>query len=170
VLFICASLAFTVEKGERKRGLIFYIGIFVLNGMAGVISKLFSASDFPKTSAADYLIWIAIFTIAFSGLVWVLLSCFGKRDEKTIRPSKGVLFQTYALGALNGALNKVANFLLVLAIAKVDASVQYPMVTGGTIIISTILCFFGDKKPSKKEIISVILAFIGMLFLFLLPV
>ena len=74
------------------------------------------------------------------------------------------------MGALHGTIGKIANFLLVIALAHVDASVQYPMVTGGTMIVSTLICFFGDRKPSKKEIASVVLAFIGMLLLFAIPV
>jgi len=56
------------------------------------------------------------------------------------------------------------------ALLHVDASVQYPMVTGGVMIVSTIICFFGDRKPSKKEIISVLVAFVGMLALFVIPI
>ena len=66
-------------------------------------------------------------------------------------------------------VNKVANFLLVIALGYVDASVQYPMVTGGTMVVSTLLSCFGDKKPNKREILSVGLAFVGMLLLFLIP-
>ncbi|MBR2432837.1 MAG: hypothetical protein IKB23_07970, partial [Clostridia bacterium] len=73
------------------------------------------------------------------------------------------------VGVLNGITNRVANFLLVIALAHVDASVQYPMVTGGVMIVSTLICFFGKNKPSKKEILSVILAFVGMLALFVIP-
>ena len=73
------------------------------------------------------------------------------------------------VGALNGITNRVANFLLVIALAHVDASVQYPMVTGGVMIVSTLICFFGKNKPSKKEMLSVILAFVGMLALFVIP-
>ena len=174
VAFICVALAFTVEKGEKKKGTIFYIGIFILNGMAGVISKIFSASELPKTSAAGYSIWIAICTIVLSGIVFAVLTILDKRkgvpkDEQE-KVSKKSLWQSYGFGALYGAINKVANFLLVIALAHVDVSVQYPMVTGGTMIVSTILCCFGDKKPNKKEIISVALAFVGMLALFVIPV
>ena len=49
-------------------------------------------------------------------------------------------------------------------------SVQYPMVTGGTIIVSTAICFFGKSKPSRRELISVALAFLGVLALVLIPV
>ena len=175
VAFICAALALTIEKGDKKKGVIFYIGIFVLNGMSGGLSKIFTASKLPKVSAAGYSIWIAISTVVLSGIIWGILALIDKRKvdvsgEKGITPTKKVLLQTYGLGALYGAINKVANFFLVIALAHVDASVQYPMVTGGTMIVSTIICFFGDKKPSKKEIISIALAFVGMLLLFFIPI
>ena len=172
VAFICVALAFTIEKGEKKKGTIFYFGIFVLNGMAGVISKIFSASDLPKVSAAGYSIWIAISTMLLSGIAWITLMMLDKRKNIQVedKPTSKLLLQSYGIGALYGAINKVANFFLVIALAHVDASVQYPMVTGGTMIVSTLICFFGDKKPSKKEMISVGLAFVGMLLLFLIPV
>ena len=175
VAFICAALALTVEKGDKKKGAIFYIGIFVLNGMGGVLSKIFTASTLPKVSAAGYSIWIALCTVVLSGIAWAILAWADKRktiqsEELEIKPTKKLIWQSYGVGALYGAINKIANFFLVIALAHVDASVQYPLVTGGTMIVSTIICFFGEKKPSKKEMISVLLAFIGMLLLFLIPV
>ena len=70
---------------------------------------------------------------------------------------------------ISGAGNKVANFFLVIALSHVDASVQYPMVTGGVMIVSTLLCFLGPKKPSHREILSVLIGFASMLALFLIP-
>jgi drug/metabolite transporter (DMT)-like permease len=49
------------------------------------------------------------------------------------------------------------------------ASAQYPFVTGGTMIVSTVISLFTDKKPSKKEIIAVALSFIGIVLLIALP-
>ena len=69
------------------------------------------------------------------------------------------------MSAGSGALNKVANFILLIALMHVDASVQYPMVTGGTMIVSTIYCLIGGVKPKRKEVWSVIVAFFGMLML-----
>ena len=173
VVFICIALACTVEKGDGKKGSIFYIGIFLLNGMAGVLSKLFTASTLPKTNAAEYTVWVSIVTVVLSGITWWILSSGEKAKTENAQQEsldKKVLYQSYAIGALYGAINKVANFLLVLALAHVDASVQYPMVTGGTMIVSTLLCCLSEKKPSKKEILSVFLAFVAMLALFLIPV
>ena len=188
VAFICIALALTVEKGDKKKGRIYYLGIFTLNGMSGVISKWFTSAPFPKNSAECFSVWGALFTVLLSGVIWAILALLEKRNSAktvapatefeqienknvTIKPLKGkALWTVYAIGALQGTLSKVANFLLVLALTQVQASVQYPMVTGGTMIVSTILCFFGDKKPNKKEILSIALAFIGMLALFFIPV
>lgn len=175
VLFICAALICTVQKGERKKGGVFYAGIFVLNGMAGVISKLFTASALPKTSAAGYSAWIAVSTAVLSGMAWFVLWLFEKKkalakDEASPPIKRNARWQSYGICTTYGAMNKVANFLLVIALIHVDASVQYPMVTGGTMIVSTVLSFFGEKRPNQREIISIGLAFIGMLSLFFIPI
>ncbi len=164
VLFICAALLLTVDRsGEKKKGTIYYIGIFVLNGMSGVLTKLYNELPFAKSSSAGYSIWIAICTMAIAGIIWLVMFSRKKYD----RP---FTFGAGALCAVHGGLGKVANFLLVIALLHVDASAQYPLVTGGVMIVSTLICFFGDRKPSKKELISVALAFAGMLALFLIKV
>jgi multidrug transporter EmrE-like cation transporter len=67
-----------------------------------------------------------------------------------------------------GVLNKIGNFLLLIALAHLPASVQYPMVTGGVMICSTVICFFTHQKPGKREIASLVLSFVGILALVLL--
>ena len=166
VLFIAVALICTVERGTQKKGTIYYVGIFILNGMSGIISKIFTASDLPKASAAGYSIWIAIMTALLSGTVWLVLTL----RQKPCRPKTATLLSCYGIASLYGAINKVANFILVFSLAFVDASVQYPMVTGGTMIVSTLLSFFGEQKPTKRELCSVGLAFCGMLFLLGIPI
>lgn len=175
VLFILAALAFTVEKGEKRNGAVFYVGIFVLNGMAGVISKIFASSDLPKASETGYSVLCAAVTVLLSGIVWLLLSVSERhrfRDQGTAnhKLERKTVWQSYGIGALYGIVNNVANFLLIIALANVEASVQYPMITGGTMIVSTVISYFGDKKPNRREIISVALAFLGTLALFAIPI
>ena len=160
-ILICVALLLTVKRGDKKGGTIYYIGIFVLNGMSGVISKIFSSAPFEKTSAAGYSVLGALSTIVISGAVLLFLKDRGD-TPKASAASVGV-------SAVGGIANRIANYLLVVALAHVHASVQYPMVTGGVIIVSTLICFFGENKPSKEEIFSVILAFIGILALVLIP-
>lgn len=175
VAFICAALACTVEMGEKKKGTVFYIGVFVLNGMSGVISKLYTSSAFDKADAASYNELMAVCTAILAGAVWCGVAFVEKRKsakkphETAPKRSRSFLGALWAV-VLFGAVNKVANYLLVIALYNVDASVQYPMVTGGTMIVSTLISYFGDSKPSKKELLSIVLAFIGMLALFVIPI
>ena len=163
-VLILAALLMTVSRGKKGRGWIYYLGVFVLNGMSGVLSKIFTAAPYEKTSAAGYSIWGALLTGVLSGTILLIMMLRKKGAHKPYT------WKAFGVSAVSGASNKIANFLLVIALAHVDASVQYPMVTGGVMIVSTAICFFGERKPSKKEIVSVGLAFLGMLALFVIPI
>lgn len=155
-VIICVALALTINGEMVRGGGIYYLGIFTLNGMSGVLATIFKRAAFEKGSDADYSIWAVIVTIVLSALLLPLAA----RKEKPRLDLPAVL---YASG--NGVLNRVANWILLIALTKVDASVQYPMVTGGVMIVSTAICFFTGKKPSKKEVISVAVAFVGLIAL-----
>lgn len=161
LIFIVAALILTVERGEKSKGYIYYAGIFVLNGMAGVISKIFVESKFPKTSSAGFSILSCVVNVVASFALLLLL--YKKPAKKETGKSLGAAM-------FNGIANRVANYLLLIALMHVEASVQYPMVTGGVMIVSTVISYFGKNKPTKKEICSVVLAFVGMLVLFALPI
>ena len=174
VVFIFAALLCTVERGGKKKGTLFYVGIFVLNGMSGVLSKLFTAGDQPKNGAMEYSTWIALATVVLSGVAWLVLTFLERGDNgaaltNTPTMAKRSRLASYALGAVNGAINRVANLLLVFALIYVDSSVQYPMVTGGTIVVSTAISCLEGKKPSRRELLSVGLALVGVLSLFFIP-
>ena len=160
VLLICIALALTIQRGHSTRNYIYYAGVFLLNGASGMLSKIYTASALPKASPAGYSILICLCTACTASLMLPLLR---KQDVPKLA------LKSTAIGAFSGAGNKVANFFLVIALSHVDASMQYPMVTGGVMIVSTLLCFLGPKKPSHREILSVLIGFAGMLALFLIP-
>lgn len=162
-LFICAALILTVEKGEKRKGMIYYVGIFVLNGMSGVISKIYTTAPFARGNATTYSVMTAAWGVVVSGIL--ILTLFRKYNEE-----KRLSIRSVGVAAATGTLNKVANFMLVISLVHVENTVQYPMVTGGVMIVSTVICFFGKNKPKRKDIISVSLAFVGLLILFILPI
>ena len=161
LILITSALCLTVTRSDKKKGTIYYAGVFLLNGMSGVLSKIFTSAPYAKGSSADYSIWIAILTAILAGSA-LLLHRSGERKRYT----------AHALAVVNlrGSLNQLANYFLIIALAHVDTSVQYPLVTGGVMIVSTLLCLLDKRKPSKKEMASVALAFLGMLALFAIPI
>ena len=91
--------------------------------------------------------------------MWLLLS-----SEEKIRLGK----KSVALSAFSGILGRVGNFLLLIALSHLPASAQYPFVTGGVMIVSTVICFFTKEKPTRRELLSVAVSFAGILALVLL--
>ena len=180
-VLIALALAVTVKpvSDGKKGGLIYYIGVFVLNGMSGVLSKIFVSAPFEKTDSYSFSFWSAVCSVLLSLLALGVLMLRENRstkigadsDDVCEKPKKSTDFMTVGIAAANGVVNKLANLILVVSLAFVDTSVQYPMVTGGVIIVSTLICFFDkEKKPKKSDIVSVIIAFFGTLALFLIPV
>lgn len=158
VILIVTALILTVNKEHRKGGLIYFAGVFCFNGMSGVISKFFESAPFEKASAAAYSVWVAILSILISGCA---LICIRKRVR---RPNKKAV-----LSALTGGtLNQIANYILLIALAVLPVSAQYSFVTGGVIIISTLISALSGQKPTRKELIGVAISFIGILALILL--
>lgn len=159
--FIIISLSLTLKKDRKNnKAIIYYLGIFIFNGMSGVLSKLFVSSQYPKTSATGYSLVCALCSFVISG---VLIFIFRRKIKKT-----SVL--STVVNSFDAIFNRIANLLLLISLTHIEASLQYPLVTGGVIIVSTIISFFSNNKPSKCEILSVITAFISMLCLFIIPI
>lgn len=157
-VLVLISLLFTVKRGSGGSYVIYYAGIFLLNGMSGVLSKWFQAAAWEKTSSAGY----SILSAAVAAVLAAIALCFVKGDRLKL----SVHGATNMLGY--GVLNKIGNYLLLIALVHLPASVQYPMVTGGVMICSTVICFFTHQKPGKREIASLTLSFLGILALVLL--
>lgn len=158
VVLVAAALFLTVKRGEKRGGAGWYIGVFILNGMSGVISKTFKALPYEKTGDAALSVLSALVTVAISG-IWLL---FAKK------PRLALTKRAISCSLISGVCGRVGNYLLLIALAQLPASVQYPFVTGGVMIIATVLCFFTKQKPTKKEILSVAVSFAGILALVLL--
>ncbi len=160
LILISIALALTVGKGNKKNKLatLYYAGVFILNGMAGVLSKIYASGNYDKCNEAVYSIWAAFFGVLSAGAVLFIL-----RRKLPKISTKAYLFSTGY-----GVINKFANYLLLIALAFLPASVQYPFVTGGVMIVSTIISLLCGQKPSKKELGAVALSFVGIMALVLI--
>ncbi len=154
-ILIVLSLVLSSAKGGEKSGYVYYMGVFILNGMSGVLSTIFQNAPYEKTSAAGYSMLIALTAL----VICLAFMPFIKGEEKRLT-KKAVL----SMGGY-GVLCRVGNYLLLIALAHLPASAQYPFVTGGVMIISTVISFFTKNKPSKREIIGVAVAFAALLIL-----
>ena len=157
-VLITVALSLTVNKDTNRGGWLYYIGIFVLNGLSGIVSTFFQKADYPKTNAESFSIWSAVVAVIISFVALVILRGKGKKPS----------FKAISIAVVGGTLSRLANYVLVIALAVLPATVQYPFVTGGVMIASTIIAAIVGQKPSKREILSVAISFIGILALVLI--
>lgn len=160
LILISIALALTVGKGNKNNKLasLYYAGVFVLNGMAGVLSKIYASGNYDKCNEAVYSIWAAFFGVLSAGIVLFTLR----------RKLPKISTKAYLFGTGYGVINRFANYILLIALAVLPASVQYPFVTGGVMIVSTIISLLCGQKPSKKELGAVALSFAGIMALVLI--
>ena len=171
---VVAVVLVALKKGKKKENdseeerkskkvfwlaLLCYVGVFVCNGMSGVLTKFYASAPYEKASSAGYSLLSSILAIALS-LVFVLV-LWKKRPKIYAKPT--------LIALCGNAGNLIANYLLLLALAVLPASVNYSLVTGGTIIVSTVLSYFTEKKPTVQEWLAVVAAFIGIMFLVFMP-
>ncbi len=158
------------KKDESKNKFKFYflcVVVFFVNGATAVLGKAHQIGSMP----VDEISFTALYstaTIIFALLIfaWYLIKGENKAIMQTIKEVK--LITPLYSSILVGLTMVLGNALLLYAANTVDASVQYPMVSGGTIVISTLLSLFVFKDKLRKiEIFCIIGIFIStFLFLF----
>ena len=155
-------------KSDKKKILFFVLSIliFIINGMTGVIAKAHQISEGAIDEASFTVISCAL-TAIFSLILLAFSVLKNRRKAADILPSMFKLKPMLVM-ALIGAAAYTGNFLHLKAASAVPASVQFPLVSGGVIVISALVSFFAFReKLSKKEWISVAGAFVStVLFAF----
>lgn len=149
-ILISASIAINSGSGENsKKGFKYYILVFILNGMVGVISKFHQSYPELCVESADFLMITKIITALLS--VILILTTKEKQFSVSIK--------AFGYSAGSAVLNSIANLLLLIALLRLPASVQYPIVTGGVIVFSTVIDMIRKVKLRKREIIAAGIAF-----------
>lgn len=159
-VFIAAAICMTLEKNDNKKGgAIYYIGIFIFNGLSGVLAKVYTALPFEKVDAAEYSVLCSLVNLVLSvALLWFARGVKRKLTGRAVASLVG-----------SGLLNKIANYWLLICLAVVPASAQYPFITGGTMVASALISYCTKQKPNKKELLSVGLSMAGLILLVLIP-
>ena len=60
-----------------------------------------------------------------------------------------------------GIFNGVGNWFLLLSLIHLPASVQYPLVTGGVMVFSTIISAIRKEKLTKSDYIAAGISFVA---------
>lgn len=168
VVLIAALIinAFSTSVKTEKNGWKFFIIcclVFILNGTSSLLGKIhqINAAALPTN---DFIVWLSIFSVINCAIflsVYVLYRKLkNKNAESIIRPRQ--IFQSAYVSFGHGVFYGAGLRLQLWAAIKLPATVQYPFITGGSVILSTVFAIIIFKeKLNLKNIISLILLMIG---------
>ena len=178
VLLLIGSMIFPIldkrenEEAHGKKTRILFIVlcllVFFMNGFVSILSKIHQIeAHYPTVDNNSFVFLTNTINGIFSGFALFMLTLFKKDGPKlapTFRP-----WMLIAAVAVYALCNGVSYLLQLLAAASsMPASVQYPMMTGGSVVLTAIAGYlFFREKQSPKAMIGTILAFAAtFLFLF----
>lgn len=154
-ILIGISLFLTTDKNSgNKKGKIYYIAVFFLNGLVGVLSTIHQSNENAVDSSS--FMGLTQACVFFIALIIFLVS----RQKKPTINVKTICFSSgYAL------FSGIANLLALIALTKLPASVQYPIITGGTMVFSLFISLLRKEKITIKNILSTIIAFVASIII-----
>lgn len=142
------------------------VAVFFLNGCVSVLSKLHQSNvTYEIVSTTGYALYSAMLSFAMS-LVYFAIICSGKeqnRDPVFVSTKRQRLIRI-GIVAVYSLLGTISSLLQLEGAKNLPASVLYPMITGGSVVLTGIfsLLFFGEK-PSKREWLGIGLCLLGTL-------
>lgn len=162
LLLIIGGVIFANGVKGRMDRRVWKLGImvFFLNGMVSITSKIHqSVPAFESVSTMHYIFITGMINFIMCSCAW--LACRKKAVQKRPMKEHGSVIHLVAISAVIGI---VGSFFMLRGAIYLPATVLYPMVTGGVIILNSLGgCIFYKEKLTKQTIIGIVLCFIGTL-------
>lgn len=171
VIVFSVILSNASKEKPNKILLLLCVAVFFMNGGVSVFSKLhqINTTDNP-VSTTDYML-IGILTSfllnSFLRLGIFVKERLSKQEKNDIaqvprgKSKPSALFPIFLI-LLSAVVSNASYFLQLEGARGLPASVLYPMITGGSVVLSGIFAFlFFKERLNKREWISLIICFIG---------
>ena len=137
------------------------IAVFFLNGFVSVSSKLHQIESVYETvNAIDFVVLVGVSKFVVSGIAYFVARVFLKNEKSELKLGGKACILMLASAIISG----FSFFLQLLGAKNLPASVLYPILTGGTMLLSALagVLLFKDKL-TRNNVIGLILCFIGTL-------
>lgn len=162
IILILSAIAVKFDTKEKadKQAFLCFAALFLLNGAVGVVSSVHQGEVFQteKVSSVGFMLLTNLLTVVIGWIAVGACRLKNLKGDTLRRKYLNAVPWTMADGICNG----VANLLLLIALLSIEPSLQYPMVTGGSIFLSALFgLLFYKEKPSAKGWLAVLLAVTG---------
>jgi drug/metabolite transporter (DMT)-like permease len=159
------------DKKDQKKGSLFFfllcMIVFCLNGGGSIVSKI---HQLPKNVdravlSPVFVMMAGIIRVVIFSLIYLGIRLHDRRLPAERRPAPVRLPVSVILIMLASSAVDGASYLLQLVGAShLPASVLYPMITGGSVVLTALAGWlFFKQKPSNRAIVGIVLCFVATL-------
>lgn len=152
-LLVIAAVLVSSRFGKKNsiKGFLVCLGVFAMNGMVGVCAKI-NQNSTSGIDSGSFFLSSAVMTVVLCTIFALLTKA--PKGQKLFKSPKAALLSS----ALYGIASGCGNLLLLIALEHLPASIQYPLVTGSTMVFSALFGLVKKEKPNARTVISVLLA------------
>jgi len=168
MLLITAALFVSIEhkKGGKssRKALLYYALLFTLNGLACVVLSVHQQIPTPFGARAVGTDMFTMLYMAFTSLFALIAVIILRiRDGKPQPPVKHGLDILLAGGY--GVFYGFANLISAECLLHIEPSAQFPILTGGSVIIAGLVGLFFKEKITWRFVVAATLVMVGTLLL-----
>ncbi len=164
VLAVAIVLTNSGKSKINKKALILCIIVFVLNGFVSVLSKEHQIGQLA-VDATSFVIINGIVKVIMFPLAYLFPGEPKTGNEEKVEKKPLLTKDNLKEGlliALSAVLDGVSYLLMLIPAEILPATVQYPFVTGGSIILTALAgLFFFREKPKPLYIVGLLLCLAG---------
>ena len=166
IVLLIVALYIGCGKITNANGIIYCLIMFLANGLFSAFAAWHQ--DHPELAVGSTQYSFLFYLCEALAMIITIVVIIKKKGLKRSKPLFTLAKKGSSLVAsvLFFVFNGGANLMLLFALSGgIDASLQYPLCTGGCMIFSTIISLMIGEKPQKNNWISVIVAFSGLVLL-----
>ena len=149
-----------IKKSDKKQ-ILMCIAIFFLNGMSSVVSKTHQISPVSEiVTASDFAFIVMLSKVVICSVILLIINRNIKDSNENNLHFKSIAPIVFAAAVFDG----IAYMLQLICATKVPVTVLYPLVTGISIILTSLVGkIFFKEHISKKQYIGIAVCFVGTL-------
>ncbi len=151
-VLIVVALMLTFEKGKKndRKSLFYCFGVFVLNGLSGVVTSIHREAEFAHMAVSSETFTMTNRAISVCLCLITFLVIYKKFPKLKLRDLGNV--------SGNAICGGMGNLLQLIALVSLPSSILFPIITGGTMLFSMIVSFIIKEKPSVKTILASVIS------------
>ena len=172
IVLLLASLVIPEIKkkdGEKKNSKLFFllgVLVFFANGAVGIFSKVHQISEYALPTE-QFSFWSSVIN-AVAVAIMVLVVALLQKDKKVLVKEIKNAMPKWWIIVLFVLISQSGELFQLIAAKTLDATILFPIVSGGTMVVSAVFGFlFFKEKPDKLLVISLVVSLIAtVLFVF----